>query len=122
MKCRTFPAFDKRAVTSWNAYKIEKLYDFSRPKKETFKAQALLDVVIHSLVFTEMLRRNQTVAGFLVTSDHRRSSLWQVSIRQFVSLMRTVARDNPASAFRKIIDDTEEWVEWRGNRRTPPKS
>lgn len=122
IKCKTFPAFDKHAVTAWNAYKIEKLYDLSRPENQEIKARELLDIIIHSLVFTEMLGRNHTVAGFLVTSDRRKSVLWQINTRQFVALMRSVARDNPASAFRTRVGNTEEWVEWRGYRRTPPKS
>ena len=117
IKLKTFPAFNRSAVTSWNADKFDELYDLHHPTKEKISARHLLDVIIHSLVLVEVVRRDDSVGGFLVTSDHRSAALWSVTVRQFVSLMRSVANDQPAAIYRERIGDTERWDEWRGNTR-----
>lgn len=117
LRCKTFPAFDKKTITRWSAYKIEELYDLSNPDRQTIKIRTLLNVIIHSLVFCEHLRRNNTVQGFLVTSDLRRSNLWQINLRQFTSMMRYIADDRPTVIHRSRDGETENWIEWRGKRK-----
>jgi hypothetical protein len=117
VQCKTFPAIDRHAISSWNAYKFYQLYDFSSPSVQTVKLPDLLNLIIHSLLFSEVIQKNGKISAFFVTSDRKRSNLWLIRLSHFTSLMRYVAQDYPAVIHRVRDGETENWIEWRGKRR-----
>jgi hypothetical protein len=81
-RCLTYLAISDR-VTHSNGHRHQDLYDFDRPEQKAISMRALIDLIIHSFVFTECLREDMTVEGFLVTSDQRRyDRLWFVKMER----------------------------------------
>jgi hypothetical protein len=79
-----------------------------------------MDMIVHSLVFFEMLGDDLSVEGFL-TSDRRKSCLWEIKTNAFVKLMHDVGKDYPATAQWARNPNTGEFVAWQGNG-APPAS
>jgi hypothetical protein len=120
LPCVTYPA-RAGSLTALNAHKILELYDLDRPKKEAVPARHLTDIIVHSLVFSEMLGEDLSIEGFLVTSDWRRSRLWEVKTRHFVKLMRNVGQDYAPDARRACNPERGDFALWQGEG-SPPKS
>jgi hypothetical protein len=120
LACRKFPA-KSRNITLLDAHNIEQLYDFDCAKTEAISARHLMDIIVHSLVFFEVLGDDLSVEGFLVTSDRRKSWLWEINISAFVKLMHDVGTDYPPSAHWARNPKTGELVVWQGNG-APPAS
>jgi hypothetical protein len=116
----TYPA-KSRSITPLNAHNIEQLYDFDRPKTEAVSARHLMDIIVHSLVFSEVLGDDLTVEGFLVTSDRKSNCVWGIKIGPFVKLMRDVGNDYPPTSRIAGNPETGEFVVWQGQD-SPPKS
>jgi hypothetical protein len=119
LACRTYRAKSKR-IAPLNAHKIDELYDLDGANTETISARHLMDIIIHSLVFTEVLRDNLTLKAFLVTSDRRKTRLWEIKTDAFVKLMHDVGNDYPPESHRVSNPDTGEFVLWQGNGSPPP--
>jgi len=120
LPCVTYPV-QSGSVTHLNAHKILERYDLDRPKKEAVPARHLTDIIVHSLVFSEMLGEDLSIEGFLVTSDWRRSRLWKVKTKHFVKLMRDAGKDYPPVARWACNPETGDFVLWHGEG-SPPKS
>jgi hypothetical protein len=120
LPCLTYPA-KSGSITPLNVHKVVELYDFDRPKTEAVSARHLMDIIVHSLVFSEMLGDDLTVEGFLVTSDRRRNCLWQIETGLFVNLMRDVGNDYPPTSQMARNPETGDFVVWQGQG-APPKS
>jgi hypothetical protein len=120
LPCRTYPAKSK-SITPLNTHKIDELYDFNCARTETISVRHLMDIIVHSLVFFEMLRGDLTVEGFLVTSDRRKTCLWEIKTNAFVKLMHDVGNDHPATTRWARNPKTGQFVLWQGNG-TPPAS
>jgi len=118
--CRTYPA-KSNAITLLNADKVDDLYQLDCAKSETISVRHLMDIIIHNLVFLELLRDDLTVEAFLVTSDRRKTRLWEIRADAFIKLMHDIGNDYP-STFRYVCNpDTEEFVVWQGHG-SPPAS
>jgi hypothetical protein len=122
LACCTYPA-KASSITPLSNHRVEKLYDLYRPNTETVFARHLMDIIIHSLVFLEVLRDedDQAVEAFLVTSDRKRNCLWEIKTGQFVKLMRNVGSDYPSAARWVTNPKTGKFVVWQGND-APPAS
>ena len=112
-----FPAFDRTKITSWNAYKFEKLYDLSKPVKKTLNIRVLIDIIVHSLLFCESIDQDEKLTGFLITSERKRDVLWLIDLSVFTSLMRFIAKDRPAQIHRTRVGNAETWLEWRSSKK-----
>ena len=121
LACRTYRAKSKR-ITLLNNHKIDELYDLDCANAETISARQLMDIIIHSLVFGEVLGDDLTLKAFLVTSDRRKSRLWEIKTDAFVELMHDVGNDDPAYAHYVSNPDTGEFVVWQGSSGSPPPS
>jgi hypothetical protein len=122
LNCKVYPAYSDIAVTSWNAENVDGLYNFAKPIIRATKIRDLINMIVHSLVFCEVLRADKTIQGFFVTSDYKSSNLWFIKLKDFIAIMRRVAHDYPAVIIRVRDPDTHTWTEWRGHRRRPPKT
>jgi hypothetical protein len=120
LACCTYPAKASN-ITPLNNHRVEKLYDLHRRNTETVFARHLMDIIIHSLVFLEVLRDDQAVEAFLVTCDRKKNCLWEIKTGQFVKLMRDVGNDYPPDAHWVTNPKTGKFVVWQGNG-APPAS
>lgn len=76
---------------------VEDYFAMADPVQRTLPVRRLVNMLIHSLVFIEVLGVRRRCDGFLVTSGHeQRKGLYEVRLSDFVRLMRDAAVDFPA--------------------------
>jgi hypothetical protein len=120
VRCKVYPMRARR-VTIANNHKIDKLYDWIHPSDRTIAAKSLLDLIVHSFIFAELVKdEDLTMEGFLVTSDRsRQTGLWHVDLHDFTNLMRVVGNDMPAHLIRIFDPKSGDWFTWQGNGEPP---
>lgn len=99
---RSYPATG-RTVHLLNWHRLDKLYDFEKPRKRTTSLPFLCNQVIHSYVFSLLFSEGGKLAGILVASDRERSrELLEVSVEKIIDVFEKVGRDeaNVAVTFR----------------------
>jgi len=119
IRCSIYPPVAQR-INSANAHKFDRLYDFERPSQTRIAVLDLLDMLIHSLIFAELVGDDGSpVTGFLVTSEKSRfKGLWEISLADFLNLMRLVGGDIPSRAsFVRGADG--DWIVWQGHGEPP---
>lgn len=117
--CSTFVPRSLR-ITLANNHKLDELYDLATRERTTVSMRALLDLIIHSLVFMEHIDEDGTVVGFYVTSSRKRyDKLWYVELRWFIALMRLVGDDYPSVVHSVFDDETDDWFVWAGHGEPP---
>ncbi len=99
-----------------NSHRFDEFFAMAEPEIVKLSGRRLLNLLIHSFVFVEVIGENDVCEGFMVTSDYELSKgLVQVEMRAFVELMRDAASDNP-SAMRYTRDaKTGRWIIWAGH-------
>jgi hypothetical protein len=121
LRCRTSPLLEGRKIDKYNAHRFAELYDFDKSLWKTISALALLDMLIHSFLFSEVIEENKAVTGFFVTSDRHLSNIWLIEIDSFIKLMRQVSLDYPSEIHWVRNSETGEYIEWRGREPPPPQ-
>lgn len=117
--CRVFAPKSDR-ITLANNHKLEELYNLEKSEQTTVGLRALLDLIIHSLVFMEQLDDSGRVEGFYVTSDRKRyDKLWYVELRRFIDLMNLVGEDYPSVVCSVFDVETNDWFVWTGSGEPP---
>lgn len=107
-------------ITISNNHRPDELYDFSKSIRSAIRSIDLLNLIIHSLIFIEVMNDDFTVQAFLVTSDKKRyNGLWMVSIRDFIKLIRKAANSYPSTLVRVFDRDHNDWFSWRGEGEPP---
>ena len=122
VRCHAAPLLRGKKIDRYNAHRFGELYDLDRMVGQTISAPALLDLLIHSLLFSEAVGEDGGVTSFFTTSDHERSTLWLVDIDAFTKLMRRVAVDYPSEAHWARSIETGDYVEWKGQAAAGPSS
>jgi len=79
----------------------------------------LLNLIIHSIAFAELVDDKETTTAFWVTSERFQSTLWEIDISKFTKLMRYVADDQPSHVEWVRDPDTDQLLEWRGTGEMP---
>jgi hypothetical protein len=120
IRCLTYRAISHR-ITHSNNPRLDKLYNFeSSDDEKTIAVRELIDLIIHSFVFSECLGDDMTVEGFLVTSERQRyDRLWFIEMEAFIGLMREVGRDYPSVAIGVFNQNTKDWELWQGHGEAP---
>ncbi len=119
IRCDAYPARKERQLTRHNNHQLDRAFDFDAAEKRTIGVPDLLDMVIHSLVFAKDMNENQSILGFLTTSEKSRSHLWNVSLIKYLAVMRLAANDYPSALVRVPKGDSDDWIEWRGHGKPP---
>lgn len=119
ISCLQFPSIPHAKLDLNNNHKLDELYNFAAPSSIVVENNRLVNVIIHSLAFAEVINEDKTTAGFLVASDRSRKFLWQVSVLEFTALMRTVSTDWPSKMIRVYDPASDEWLYWLGNGEPP---
>jgi hypothetical protein len=118
LRCRTYPAISGRITH--HSVGLDKLYNFGDPEERVIVVRDLIDLIIHSFVFSEFLGEDLRVEGFLVTSDRKRHErLWLVEIKTFIDLMRQVGSDYPSTMTGVFNRDKNDWELWQGHGDPP---
>lgn len=119
--CEASPLIKGQHIDRYNAHQFLKLYDLESMTRKAIAAPVLLDILIHSLLFSEALDEDDLVMGFFVTSERQKSTVWLVPLDSFTKLMRHVAEDYPSQA--RVVRNplTGEYMEWKGHGEPPPE-
>jgi hypothetical protein len=105
----------REGYSEFNNHRFDEFFNIANPIPIDLRRRRLLDLLIHSLVFVEVLGENETYSAFMVTSDHERTKgLIQVDLTAFIELMRLAAADYPAE-FKMSRGKKGEWIKWAGN-------
>lgn len=106
-----------------NSHRWDEFFNLGNGASIELPRRRVLNLLIHSLVFVEVLGEADTFHAFMVTSDQERASgLVQVELTAFVGLMRLAANDYP-SAMRRTLDSTSRrWRIWTGHGDPPPEA
>lgn len=119
-QCQRFKAVSKQ-ITTQNNHKLDELYDLEKPIAATLSVKRLINIIIHSFVFAEVVRNDMTIEGFYVTSDQKKyESLWLVDLGRFIELMRQVGKDYPSVGYKVFDPDENDWFVWNGHGEPPP--
>lgn len=100
----------KEGFEAFNNHRFADYFDLGSPEPIQLPARRLVNVLIHSLVFVEMLSADHMVEGFLVTSDQEAvRGLLQFDLTAFTKLMRRASTDFPNSFLRRLDPKTNKW-------------
>ena len=104
------------------SHHFDEFFDLGTPTRAGIPRRRVLDLLIHSRVFVEVLSQAETFDAFMVTTDHEQArGLVQVEIAAFVDLMRLVANDYPTSIRRTLNSTTGRRRIWAGHDEPPPE-
>jgi hypothetical protein len=118
VKVKLFPP-TRRGFSAPRLMDIEAFFATEAPIERQLPRRRLLNILVHSLVFIEVVGARQQCQGFLVTSDHSvKEGLYEVELAEFIKLMRLVAQDFPTVLTLTATEDGSMLV-WTG--RTPPE-
>ena len=122
VKVRTYPPI-RPGFTAFRTLRFDDYFDMYHGVDERLSRRAILNVIIHSLVFVEGLSgKDETYESFLVTSDRGAvKGLYQVQLADFVAVMREVGSDYPSASIRVFDRVTSKWIVWAGHGEPPPQ-
>lgn len=105
-----------------NSHRWDEFFDLENAASVELPRRRVLNLLVHSLVFVEVLSEAETFDAFMVTSDHEQAKgLVQVKVAAFVDLMRLVANDYPTAMRRTLDSTTGRWRIWAGHDEPPPE-
>lgn len=105
-----------------NRHRWDEFFDLGNAASVELPRRRVLNLLVHSLVFVEVLGEADTFDAFMVTSDHEQArGLVQVELAAFVSLMRRAANDYPTAMRRTLDSTTGRWRIWTGHDDPPPE-
>lgn len=105
-----------------NSHRWDEFFDLENAARVDLPRRRVPNLLVHSLLFVEMLGEAETFDAFLVTSDHEQArGLVQVEVVAFVALMRLAANDYPTSRRRTLDSSTGRWRICAGNDEPPPE-
>jgi hypothetical protein len=109
-----FPS-SKPGYDQLNSHRFDEFFAMAEPEVFKLSGRRLLNLLVHSFVFVEVIGENDVCEGFMVTSDYELSKgLVQVEMRAFVELMRDAASDNPSEMRYTRDAKTGRWIIWAG--------
>ncbi|MBN9439896.1 hypothetical protein [Bosea sp. (in: a-proteobacteria)] len=104
----------------FNNHRFDEHFDLDAPENVALPRRRVLNLLVHSLVFVEVLGAAETCDAFMVTSDQERErGLLQVQFADFIGLMRLVGGDWPASVHLIRDADGSGWRVWAGHGKAP---
>jgi hypothetical protein len=107
-------------ITHRNEHKFIEHYNFDDPNRCTVGFKRVINMIVHSFTFAEVIDKDLYVEAFLITSDRcRYTGLWQIELSDFVRLMRSVGNDSPSSCRTVRDPQSGKWFEWRGHGEPP---
>lgn len=100
----------------FNNHRFDEHFDLKAAQRVALPRRRVLNLLVHSLVFVEVLGDTETYDAFMVTSDHERDrGLIQIEVAAFLELMRLVGEDWPTSARWVREPNGVGWRVWAGH-------
>jgi hypothetical protein len=107
----------RSGYASADTLRLDRYFDLENGIPVQSPARRLINVIIHSLTFVEVLADDSTTQGFLVTSDHEAErGMIRVGLSSFTGLMRCAASDFPSAVCKRRDSKTGRWRIWAGHR------
>lgn len=104
VQVKSYPANGAR-VHRFNNHHFDRHYWLENPEIVSLSAARLMDLIIHSFTFIEVVDEAESIEAFLLTSDRTRMTrLYEVPINVYTKLLRSAGTDFPA-AQRYQLDD-----------------
>lgn len=99
-----------------NSHRFDEFFDLESAAHVDLPRRRVLNLLVHSLVFVEVIGEAKTYDAFMVTSDHEQAKgLVQVDVTAFIDLMRLAANDYPSMIRRTRDSSTGKWRTWTGH-------
>jgi len=106
--------------TTRHKFDFASYFDLGRPERMELPRRRVLNLLVHSLVFAEVVGPEDTIDAFMVTSDREQSrGLIQVEMAAFVGLIRLAAADYPTSTRQAWDESANRWRTWAGHGEPP---
>ncbi|OLP61202.1 hypothetical protein BJF93_20630 [Xaviernesmea oryzae] len=120
VRAEKFDLLPGRTLTWWKRHSFWDAFDMNAPTTCSLGVGDLLDIIVHSKVFSECVygEHDLRVSGFFVTSDRKDSHLWLVPLKAFTGLMRLIGNDYP-SVGRIVFDSEGKHYSWQGHGEPP---
>lgn len=97
----------------------ERYFAMDRPEQRTLTRQRLVNVLIHSAVFVEVLGPRGRCEGLLVASDQTvKRGVYELALAEFTSLLRLAAGEFPTVMVMEA-DEHGAWKVWTGDEAPP---
>jgi len=104
------------------SYGFDRYFDLKHPRSAELPRRDLLNMLIHSLAYIEVVGDAGTYDGFMVTSDRERErALFEVDLAAYTKLMREAGRDYPSEIRRAFDANRGRWITWTGHGDPPPE-
>ena len=95
---------------------FDKYFDLQNPISCQMPWYRILNILIHSATFVEVIDNEDRITGFMVTSDRElKRGLIHVDLAAFIDLMRTAAQDYPTHIQQCRHPETRKWITWAGH-------
>ena len=95
---------------------FDKYFDLQNPLTTQLTWYRIINILIHSATFVEVVDNEGHITGFMVTSDRElKRGLIHVALDDFISLMRTAAQDYPTHIQQHRHPETRKWITWAGH-------
>ena len=99
-----------------NNHRFDAYFDLKKPKRATLPRRRVLNMLIHSLVFVEVVDDTGRVEAFMVTSEREREEgLFQGNLGEMIALMRAAAADYPSFVRYRRVGSKGRWRVWAGH-------
>lgn len=106
----------KPGYAAFNNHRFDAYFDLERPTAQNLPRRRLLNMLIHSLVFIEVLDDAGRIEAFMVTSEREREDgLFQASLSEMIALMRAAAADYPSFTSYRRVGSKGRWRVWAGH-------
>ncbi len=106
--CFSYPRIDSN-MTVLNWHRLEEHFQWDAERAVRLSATALVNQLVHSLIFMLRVDEQDHVDGFLVLSHQgKKRHLFSVGLLDFLELMREVGRDYPCHTV-SVRDDDWQW-------------
>ncbi|PDT13837.1 hypothetical protein CO670_26210 [Rhizobium sp. J15] len=119
VRAERFDLLPGQTLDWWKRHSFWEAFDVKAPSTCSLGVGDLLDIIVHSKVFSECVYAEDDlrVNGFFVTSDRKDKHLWLVPLTAYTDLMRRIGNDYPD--FRIVFDDEGKHFSWRGHGEPP---
>ncbi len=120
VSCNRYPS--TKQITWRDRWQFWEHFDLCAPKPISISALALIDTIIHSYLFWELVDEEApSKTKFVVTSDWKRNKyLVEFELGAYVCLLRIAGQDHPSNFHMTYSEKDGDWRMWRGDGTPPP--
>lgn len=119
LRCPTYEA-TSTPIHRMNSHRLGELYDLENSVEKSIAVLDLINLLIHSYLFVEVIGDDEVLEGVFVTSDRtRHDCLWFIRVGEFLRIMRDVGNDYPSAHHAALDGNRGDWYVWQGEGEPP---